>query len=134
MLNLVILTGNLGADPELSYTTEGTAKAIMRVATVEVWYTNGEKKEKTTWHRIVAWGRKAEIAGQYLTKGSLIGIEGSIDNRSWKDKEGNTRYTSEVKARDIKFYNIKARDGEVEEEAPVKEPVADAEPDDDIPF
>ena len=115
MLNKVLLIGNLGADPELSYTPSGTAKATMRLATVDVWYTDGEKKEKTTWHRVVAWGKRAEIAGQYLTKGSLIHVEGRIDNRSW-ESNGQTRYTSEIVAQDIKFLSLKEKVADADEE------------------
>jgi single-strand DNA-binding protein len=78
-LNRVLLIGNLGADPELSYTPSGTAKATMRLATHEVWTNKGgEKGERTEWHRLIAWGRLAEICGEYLTKGRQIFIEGRL--------------------------------------------------------
>jgi single-strand DNA-binding protein len=95
-LNKVLLIGNLGADPELSYTPGGTAKATMRLATHEVWTDNdGEKNERTTWHRVIAWGRLAEICGEYLTKGRQIFIEGRLQTRSW-GPEGERKYITEV--------------------------------------
>ena len=133
MLNRVMLIGNLGADPELSYTPAGTAKVTIRLATVSVWYNNdGEKQEKTTWHRLIGWGKRAELYAQYLTKGSLIHVEGRIDNRSWETKDGR-RYTSEVVIEDVKFLILKDGTVTADEEAP-ELPVVDAEPDDDIPF
>lgn len=96
-LNRVLLIGNLGADPELVYTPSGTAKATIRIATHEVWTTrDGEKGERTEWHRLIAWGRLAEIMGEYLTKGRQIFIEGRLQTRSWEDREGNKRWTTEI--------------------------------------
>ncbi len=103
-VNKVMLIGNLGRDPEIRYTTGGQAVANFTLATTEK-YTNkaGEKQEDTEWHRIVAWGRLAEICGEYLSKGRMIYIEGSIKTRSWEDKEGNTRYTTEIVARNMQM-------------------------------
>jgi len=103
-VNKVMLIGNLGRDPEIRYTTGGQAVANFTIATTEK-YTNksGEKQEDTEWHRIVAWGRLAEICGEYLSKGRMVYIEGSIKTRSWEDKEGNTRYTTEVVARNMQM-------------------------------
>jgi len=96
-VNKVILIGNLGRDPEIRYTTSGQAVANFTLATTEV-RTNkdGEKLEFTEWHRIVAWGRRAEICGEYLSKGKMVFIEGSLRTRSWDDKEGKKRWTTEV--------------------------------------
>ena len=103
-VNKVMLIGNLGRDPEIRYTTGGQAVANFTIATTEK-YTNksGEKQEDTEWHRIVAWGRLAEICGEYLSKGRMVYIEGSIKTRSWEDKEGNTRYTTEIVARNMQM-------------------------------
>ena len=103
-VNKVILIGNLGRDPEIRYTTGGQAVANFTIATSDS-YTNkeGEKQENTEWHRIVAWGRLAEICGEYLTKGRMVYIEGSLRTRSWEDKEGNTRWTTEVVARSMEM-------------------------------
>lgn len=103
-VNKVILIGNLGRDPEIRYTTSGQAVANFTLATTER-YTNksGERQEETEWHRIVAWGRLAEICGEYLSKGRMVYIEGSIRTRSWEDKEGNTRYTTEIVARNMQM-------------------------------
>lgn len=97
MANKVILVGALGADPELSYTPSGTAKATLSVATTEKWTDkSGEKQEKTEWHRVIAWGRRAEVLGEYFKKGYGIYIEGKLQTRKWEDRDGNTRYTTEV--------------------------------------
>ncbi len=103
-VNKVILIGNLGKDPEIRYTTGGQAVANFTIATSDS-YTNkdGEKQENTEWHRIVAWGRLAEICGEYLTKGRMVYIEGQLRTRSWEDKEGNTRWTTEVVARSMEM-------------------------------
>ena len=103
-VNKVMLIGNLGRDPEIRYTTNGQAVANFTLATTER-YTDreGERQENTEWHRIVAWGRLAEICGEYLTKGRMVYIEGSIRTRSWEDKEGNTRYTTEIVARNMQM-------------------------------
>jgi single-strand DNA-binding protein len=101
-VNKVILLGNLGKDPETKYNTSGTAITTFSVATSEQWQDkSGEKQEKTEWHRIVAFGKLAEICGQYLTKGKRVYIEGKTQTRSWEDKDGNTRYTTEIVARDM---------------------------------
>ena len=103
-VNKVILIGNLGKDPELRYTSSGQAVANFPIATTEV-STNkeGNKQEYTEWHRIVAWGRLAEICGEYLTKGKPVYIEGSIRTRSWEDKNGNTRWSTEIIARNMQM-------------------------------
>lgn len=98
-LNKAMLIGRLGQDPEVRYTQSNTAVANFSLATNERYKDrNGEFQEKTEWHRIVAWGRTAEICQEYLKKGSLVYIEGPIETREWEDKEGQKRYTTEVKA------------------------------------
>ena len=135
-LNRVLLIGNLGADPELSYTPSGTAKTTMRLATHEVWTNkDGEKGERTEWHRVIAWGRLAEICGQYLSKGRQIFIEGRLQTRSWEDRDGNKRWTTEIVASTMQMLGS-PRDTAAQPEVPPPGPaVADMpEPDDDIPF
>lgn len=101
-VNKVILVGNLGDDPQLRYTGSGTAVCNMRIATNESYKDpNGEWQEKTEWHNVVAWARLAEICNEYLKKGSQAYFEGSIQTRQYEDKEGNTRYSTEVKLRDM---------------------------------
>jgi single-strand DNA-binding protein len=97
-VNKVILVGHLGKDPEMRYSPDGKAVANMTVATSESWKdkTSGEKQERTEWHRVVFFNRLAEIAGEYLKKGAQVYIEGRLQTRKWKDKEGNDRYTTEV--------------------------------------
>lgn len=98
-LNKVILIGNLGKDPEVRYTPNGTAVANFSMATTDNWTgKDGEKQSRTEWHRIVAWGRLGEICGEYLSKGKQVYIEGSIQTREWEDQEGHKRQTTEIKA------------------------------------
>jgi len=99
-VNKVLLIGNLGRDPEVRYTTGGAAVANFTLATTERWNdaASGERKEKTEWHRIVVWGKQAEIAGEYLRKGRQVYVEGSLQTREWTDRDGNKRYTTEVRA------------------------------------
>ncbi|RMH59213.1 MAG: single-stranded DNA-binding protein [Zetaproteobacteria bacterium] len=104
MLNKVMLIGNLGADPETRYTQDGTAVCNIRLATTERYKTrDGEQKERTEWHRVVLWGRLGEIANQYLRKGSRVYIEGRIETRKWQDRDGNDRYTTEIRAQEMKM-------------------------------
>jgi single-strand DNA-binding protein len=102
-VNKVILIGRLGKDPELKYTSSGTPFCRFSMATDDVWNdkASGERQEKTEWHNIVAWDRLAEICNQYLTKGRLVYIEGSLQTREWDDQDGNKRRTTEVRARDM---------------------------------
>lgn len=98
-MNKAIIVGRLGQDPEVRYTPQGNAVANFSVATTEKWKTDsGEKKERTEWHRIVAWRKLAEIIGEYLTKGALVYLEGKLQTRSWEDKDGNKKYTTEIVA------------------------------------
>jgi single-strand DNA-binding protein len=101
-VNKVILIGHLGQDPELRYTGSGTPVCSMRVATNESYKdSDGNFVERTEWHSVVAWARLAEICGEYLRKGSQVYFEGSLQTRQWEDRDGNTRYTTEVKAREM---------------------------------
>lgn len=99
-VNKVILVGNLGADPETRYAPSGDAICNIRIATTDTWRdkATGEKKEATEWHRVVFFGKVAEIAGQYLKKGSSVYIEGRLQTRKWQDKEGRDQYTTEIRA------------------------------------
>jgi single-strand DNA-binding protein len=102
-INKVILVGRLGRDPEMKYTSGGTPFCRFSIATDDNWTDkgSGEKQERTEWHSIVVWDRLAEICNQYLTKGRLVYIEGSLQTREWDDKEGVKRKTTEVRARDM---------------------------------
>jgi single-strand DNA-binding protein len=99
-VNKVILVGNLGKDPETRYAPSGDAICNITLATTDSWKdkSSGEKKEQTEWHRVVFFGKLAEIAGQYLKKGSQVYVEGSLRTRKWQDKDGQDRYTTEIRA------------------------------------
>ena len=103
MVNKVILIGNLGADPEIRYTQNGAAVSNFRMATTEKFKQDDEWQERTEWHRVCAFGRLAEIMAEYLVKGSRVYIEGKIQTRKWEDRDGNTRYTTEIIAREMKM-------------------------------
>jgi len=150
-VNKVILVGNLGADPETRYLSSGDAVTNIRLATTESWKdkTTGEKKELTEWHRVVFFRRLAEIAGQYLKKGSPVYVEGRIRTRKWTDKEGQDRYTTEIEAAEMQLLGSRQGMGEAPPRdydstpsaAPARKPSAPAAPssgfgdmDDDIPF
>lgn len=112
MINKVILIGNLGADPEIRYTQNGTSVASFNVATTERRKgQDGQVQELTEWHRIIAWQRLAEICGEYLSKGSKVYIEGRLQTRKWKDKDGNDRYTTEIVAREMKMLSPRSAGG-----------------------
>lgn len=103
-VNKVIILGRLGQDPELKYTPSGMAVCNFTVATSESWADKaGQKQERTEWHRIVVWGKLAELCNQYLTKGRQAFIEGAIQTRSWDDKNGQKRYTTEIVAKTVQF-------------------------------
>src|SRR3954464_8903260 len=99
-VNKVILIGNLGADPESRFLPSGEAVCNIRIATTEKWKdrASGETKEATKWHRVSLFGRQAEVAGEYLKKGSAVYIEGSLRTRKWQDKEGKDQYSTEIRA------------------------------------
>ena len=136
-VNKAILIGHLGADPEVRYTPSGAAVANFRIATSESWNDKeGQKQERTEWHRIVAWNKLAELCGEYLAKGRQVYVEGRIQTRQWDDREGNKRYTTEIIASRIQMLG---RPEDRQAPAPVDEPTAPVAPtepdgDDDIPF
>jgi single-strand DNA-binding protein len=148
-VNKVILVGNLGKDPEVRYSPNGQAVANVTIATSESWKdkNTGDKQERTEWHRIVFFGRLAEIAGEYLKKGSQIYIEGRLQTRKWQDKEGKDRYTTEIVAAEMQMLGSRGGAGmpsePAHETAGAPEPAvarsgggkaAGADFDDDIPF
>jgi single-strand DNA-binding protein len=104
-INKVILIGRLGNDPEVRYTPSGSAVANFSIATSDEWTDkdSGERKERTEWHRIVAWNRLGEICGEYLSKGRQVYVEGRLQTRSWEDRDGNKRYTTEIVASEVQF-------------------------------
>src|SRR5580765_4700647 len=103
-VNKVILVGNLGADPDMRYTPSGQGVCEMRIATSESWNDkNGQRQERTEWHRVVVWGKRAEVCSKYLSKGRQVYVEGRIQTRNYDDKEGNKRYITEVIANDVQF-------------------------------
>ena len=104
-LNKVILIGNLGKDPETRYAPSGDAICNLTLATTETWKdkTSGERREATEWHRVVFFGRVAEVAAQYLRKGSQVYVEGRLQTRKWQDKEGQDRYTTEIRGDEMKM-------------------------------
>lgn len=111
-VNKVILIGHLGQDPELRYTGSGTPVCSLRIATNDSYKDNeGNFVERTEWHSVVAWARLAEICSEYLRKGSQVYIEGSLQTRTWEDREGNTRYSTEVKAREMVMLGGRAGNG-----------------------
>jgi len=135
-VNKVILVGNLGADPEVRHTPSGRAVANFSLATTEQWSNkDGGREEKTEWHRIVAWGRLGEICGEYLNKGKQVFIEGRLQTRSWEDRDGNKKYTTEVIAQNMQMLGSPRRDSRSQspdEGYHMDEPVN--VPEDDIPF
>ena len=138
-VNKVILVGNLGANPEMRFTQGGQAVANLRLATTERWTDrNGQKQEATEWHRVVVWGKQAEIVGQYLTKGRQVYIEGRIRTRQWQDQSGQKRYTTEIVAQNVQMVGGRGERAPEEAGAAVgsDEPAGDfgPGPDDDIPF
>jgi len=132
MLNSCHFIGRLGQDPEVRYTQKGSPTASFNLAVSETWTKDGEKKEKTEWIRIVAWERLAEICGQYLTKGSLVFIEGKFQTRKWTDKDGQERYTTEINAKTMKMLSSR-KDGQHEADTGHDASQAPAD-DDDVPF
>jgi single-strand DNA-binding protein len=112
-INKVILVGNLGADPETRYTPSGSAVTNIRLATSESWKDRqtGEQNERTEWHRIVFFNRLAEVAGEYLRKGSQVYVEGKIQTRKWQDQSGQDRYTTEVVANEMQMLGSRGEGG-----------------------
>jgi single-strand DNA-binding protein len=132
-INKVILIGNLGADPEIRYTASGQAVAKFRIATTER-YTDkqGNRQERTEWHRITVWGKLAEICGQYLSKGRQVYIEGKIRSDTWEGQDGVKRYSYEIIADNMQMLG-QGRGPDREPEAPFTPPEGGV-PEDDIPF
>ena len=98
-VNKVIIVGNMGRDAEIRYTPGGAAVATLSLATTDVWNDKaGQRQEKTEWHRVVLWGKQAETLAEYLTKGRQIYVEGRLQTRQWDDKDGNKRYTTEIRS------------------------------------
>lgn len=150
-VNKVIIVGNLGKDPETRYAPSGDAVTNIVVATTETWKdkASGEKREATEWHRVVFFGKLAEIAGQYLKKGSQVYLEGKLKTRKWQDKDGQDRFTTEINADEMKMLGSKGdgqqqegqRTQQTQQRPPAKtqrEPQGQAggfsDMDDDIPF
>jgi len=143
-VNKVILIGNLGRDPELRYTQSGQAVANFTLATTERFAgrDGGERQERTEWHRVVAWGRTAELCAQYLSKGRSVYVEGRLQTREWEDKEGQKRRTTEIVALSVQFLGGReggagAAAGPSRASTPGAPPVDDEgapPPADDIPF
>ena len=145
-VNKVILVGNLGRDAELRYTPGGAAVSTINMATTEVWNDKaGQRQEKTEWHRVVLWGKQAESLTEYLTKGKQIYVEGRLQTRQWDDKDGNKRYTTEIRGDKVVLLGGGGRGASVDRggdsmaasvgaghgaPAEVSEPLTD----DDIPF
>ncbi|MBU4053115.1 MAG: single-stranded DNA-binding protein [Proteobacteria bacterium] len=140
-INKAIILGRLGKDPEVRYTQDGRAIANFTVATSEEWKDKdtGDKKERTEWHRIVAFNKLGEICGEYLAKGKQVYVEGRIQTREWTDKDGGKRYTTEIVASDVQFLGSK-QDGPQTPRATQDQkfsnsgPSYSEPPDDDIPF
>jgi single-strand DNA-binding protein len=135
-VNKVILIGNLGADPELRYTSGGKAVAELRIATSRKYKSkDGGTQEDTQWHRVVVWEKTAENCKEYLAKGRQIYVEGRLQTRQWEDKDGNKRYTTEVVAEQVLFLGSKGGGGSFEEPpTPDERNAPSSMPDDDIPF
>lgn len=112
-VNKVILIGNLGSDPEVRYTPDGVPVANFSLATTESWNdrNTGERQERTEWHRLVLWRRQAEVAQQYLKKGSKIYVEGKLQTRSWDDQSGQKRYTTEIVVFDMQMLDSRGEGG-----------------------
>ena len=139
-INKVIIIGRLGRDPEIRYTSDGSAVANFSIATSEEWKDKetGEKKERTEWHRIVAWRRLGEICGEYLSKGRQVYVEGKLQTRSW-EKDGVTKYTTEIVASDVQFLGGRepaeaTPQGQNAETPDYTAPPGQESKDDDIPF
>ena len=130
-VNKVILIGNLGKDPEMRYLPSGEAIANFSVATSENWTdkTSGDKKEQTEWHRVVFFGRTAEVVGQYVKKGSKIYVEGRLQTRKWQDKEGQERYTTEVRGDVMRMLDRRGEGaGSMDQEPPAMESQSQPQP------
>lgn len=132
-VNKAIILGHLGKDPDLRSLPDGKSVATISIATTETWKDkSGEKQEKTEWHRVVMFGKQADLAGQYLKKGSQVYIEGRIQTKKWTDKQGQEKYTTEILADRMQFIGkavVEVPD-DAKRSAPASEPIDDS----DIPF
>src|SRR5690242_4149364 len=144
-VNKVILVGNLGRDAELRYTPGGAAVATINMATTEVWNDKqGQRQEKTEWHRVVLWGKSAESLTEYLVKGKQIYVEGKLQTRQWDDKDGNKRYTTEIRGDRVvllgggggggRGQSMERQEVGVHAGGGAPEPSSEPLTDDDIPF
>lgn len=140
-LNKVMLIGRLGADPELRYTPSNQAVATISLATNEAWKDkDGNPQERTEWHRVVLWQKQAELANEYLKKGHRVYIEGRLQTRSWEDKDGVKRYTTEVIAQSLEFLESRDSGGGSSQSAPAPNdddlmgPQRNMDQEDDLPF
>ena len=114
-VNKVIIVGNLGRDPEIRYAPSGDAICNVSIATTDTWRDKqtGEKREQTEWHRVVFFGKLAEIAGQYLKKGRSVYVEGNLRTRKWQDQNGQDRYTTEIRANEMQMLGGRGEGGDV---------------------
>lgn len=139
-VNKAIILGNLGRDPEVRYTPDGKAITNFSVATTEKWRDrDGNSQERTEWHRVVVFDRLGEVCGEYLSKGSSVYVEGHLRTRSWDDREGNKRYTTEIVGRTVQFLSPRGESGRQSGGAPPPEDDFSYEEgagmtDDDVPF
>jgi single-strand DNA-binding protein len=136
-INKVILIGNLGRDPEVRYTPGGTAVANFTLATTDSWKNkDGDQESRTEWHRVVAWSRLGEICGEYLSKGSQVYIEGSLQTNEWEDQEGNKRKTTEIRAWRMQMLGPKTQEAQSKKEGTSfpPPPLYNNRAEDDIPF
>jgi len=133
-INKVILVGRLGKDPEVRYTADGVAVANFTLATSESWKDKdtGESKERTEWHKIVAWRRLGEICGEYLQKGRQVYLEGKLQTRPWEDQDGNKRWTTEIVAQNMQMLGAANGNGGPRQDG--GDPGLAGPPDDEIPF
>lgn len=134
-INKVLLIGHLGQDPEVRTTPTGTSVANLRVATSETWKDQqGARQERTEWHRIVLYGRSAEIARDYLRKGSKLYLEGRLQTRKWQDKQGTDHYTTEIIGQDFQMLDRPDPDRRPDPEQPYRPGPSADHGDDDLPF
>lgn len=110
-VNKVILVGRLGADPEVKAIGSGTTVARLNIATSESWVKDGQRQERTEWHRVTAWGKLAEICGKHLAKGRQVYVEGKLQTRQWEDQQGQKRYTTEIVASTVQFLGSAGAEG-----------------------
>ena len=130
-MNKVMVIGNLGNDPEIRYTQNETPVTTLSVATNERWKdSEGNRQEHTEWHRVVAWGKLAEVCGEHLNKGSKVYIEGKLRTQKWEDQDGNTRYTTEIVAKGLEMLGGRQDNGGFQPNGSNEPPM----PGDDVPF